>query len=261
LIHLANGANQQTQRPTLSQTKTTPRRRRFRFSLRTLLMVVVLLSVPMGWFALKMRQAERQRQAVEAIQKAGGYVAYDYEFYGSGPPGPAWLRRLLCEDFFANVVLVHFSMRFGDGYMVHLKGLTGLEWLELTGTQVTDGGLEHLRGLTKLDSLELSDTQITDAGLEHLKGLTKLEDLNLSNTQVTDAGLEYLEVLRNLRILELSSTQVTDAGLENLKGLTKLKYLDLRETQVTDEGIKDLQKALPNCEIRHKAVAADPFSV
>jgi len=34
--------------------------------------VIVLLSLPMGWFGWKMREAERQKRAVEAIRKAGG---------------------------------------------------------------------------------------------------------------------------------------------------------------------------------------------
>lgn len=51
--------------------------RRFRFSLRTLLIVVVVLGVVLGWFAFKMRKAERQRKAVEAIREAGGVVIYD----------------------------------------------------------------------------------------------------------------------------------------------------------------------------------------
>ena len=51
-----------------------------------------------------------------------------------------------------------------DADLEHLKGLTGLQYLSLGGTQVTDGGLEHLSGLTALRWLELSDAQVTDAG-------------------------------------------------------------------------------------------------
>ena len=48
--------------------------------------------------------------------------------------------------------------------------------------QVTDARLIHLKGLTNLETLELGDTKITDAGLVNLKGLTKLKMLNLGNT-------------------------------------------------------------------------------
>ena len=80
------------------------KRRWFRFSLRTLLIVVMLLSLPLGWLAMKMIQAERQRRAVEAIQEAGGEVFYDWEVDYSGMcmvieewPASAWLALPLGE--------------------------------------------------------------------------------------------------------------------------------------------------------------------
>jgi hypothetical protein len=63
------------------------RRRRFlQFSVRTLLVFVLLVSIGMSWFAVKMQKARRQREAVEAIVKAGRLVAYDYQY--RGPFGP-----------------------------------------------------------------------------------------------------------------------------------------------------------------------------
>ena len=60
-------------------------------------------------------------------------------------------------------------------------------------THAADADLEHLKGLTGLQSLDLTDTQVTDASLEHLKGLTALRRLYLMYTQVTDAGVERLK--------------------------------------------------------------------
>jgi hypothetical protein len=39
-----------------------------------------------------------------------------------------------------------------------------LAYLHLRNTRVTDRGLEHLKGLTKLQSLDLSGTQVGDEG-------------------------------------------------------------------------------------------------
>ena len=69
-----------------------------------------------------------------------------------------------------------------DARLIHLKGLTNLETLELGDTKITDAGLVHLKGLTNLQELSLHYTQVTDAGLVNLKGLTKLKMLNLGNT-------------------------------------------------------------------------------
>jgi hypothetical protein len=43
---------------------TRPKRRWFQYSLRTLLVFMVLASIPMSWLAVKMQQARRQREAL-----------------------------------------------------------------------------------------------------------------------------------------------------------------------------------------------------
>ena len=240
---------------------TKPKRGWYQFSLRTLLLLVVLASIGMSWFAVKRHRAEKQRAAVEAFGKLDGnvYVYYDFHYDADGrpvrapePPGPAWLRSLLGVDFFSDVVWLQLVCSTAcDADLEHLAGLTKLKSLYLTDTQLTDVGLAHLAGLTKLEWLSLSGTQLTDAGLEHLARLTNLKWLDLSDTQVTDAGLEHLAGLTNLESLVVSDTQVTDAGLEHLAGLTNLKWLGLDGTQVTDEAVEKLQQALPNCEIEH----------
>src|SRR5437762_7027635 len=90
-----------------------PRRPWFQFGLRTLLLMVTIASAGFGWLGVKVRQVHRQRAAVEAIRKLGGEVLYDYEVDSKGhrvqspiPPGPACLRELAGDDFFANVVYV-----------------------------------------------------------------------------------------------------------------------------------------------------------
>jgi Leucine-rich repeat (LRR) protein len=53
---------------------------------------------------------------------------------------------------------------------VHLKELTQLQCQCVSdNTKMTDAGLVHLKALTQLKSLYLSGSQVTDAGLEHLK--------------------------------------------------------------------------------------------
>ena len=258
-------------------TNPSPKRRWFRFSLRTLLVVVVLLCLPLGWFAARLRDAERQRKAVEAIRAAGGAVKYDYQEaggWGAEPNAPAWLREVVGDDFFSDVVEVHLlGTTFGDESMEHLKRLTNLNGLGLNDTQVTDAGLDHikrlpslealylggtdvtdaglksLKGLKTLEVLSLCDTEVADAGLVHLQTMTNLKSLVLSRTQVTDAGLEYIKGLTHLEDLVLSETQITDAGLMHLNGLTNLRTMLLSDTQVTEEGIEELRKALPNCGI------------
>ena len=67
---------------------------------------------------------------------------------------------------------------------------------------ITDAELVHLKGLTNLQEINLNGTQITDAGLVHLNGLVSLKKLNLSSTQITDAGVKKLQqALPNCKII------------------------------------------------------------
>jgi len=199
-----------------------PKLRWFQYSLRTLLVVVTLFAIPCSWLAVKRQQARREREIATEIEKMGGTM-----ILWSEPSAPAWLRRLLGDDFSSHVRRV----------------------VLLGGLKITDARLEHLEGLNYLQTLYLNAPQTTDAGLEHLKGLSQLQVLSLFNTKVTDAGLEYLKGLSQLQWLNLDYTHVTDAGLEHLKGLSQLKELYLGQTKVTDAGVKKLQQALPNCKI------------
>ena len=217
---------------------------RFQFSLRTLVMLVVVAAIPCCWLAFKMRQAERRRNVVDTIKDAGGVVHYDCEFAESDaePPAPAWLRRLVGGDFLVDVTRVEFGAVPNDQTLESIKVLTKLRGLDLRDSQVTDAGLENLRAWPELQSLNLSTTQATDSGIEHVKTLTKLELLVLSCTQVTDAGLENLEGLTQLRHLDLSHTQISGAGLEYLKGLRRLEVVWLIGTRITGPGLEHLQE-------------------
>ena len=229
------------------------RTRRFlQFSLRALLVFVLLVSLGMSWLAVKLEKARRQKEAVEAIERAGGFAKYDYQFHdhklialSAESPAPKWARALLGDDFFHDVTVMGLRSSAGDDEAIYLTRLTALEVLFLTESQITDAGLEHLKGMTKLGLLCLSDTQVTDAGLTNIEGLTNLYNLNLSSTEITDAGLKHLKGLPNLEVLHLMHTATTDAGLEHLRGLTSLEVLDLSGTQVTDAGLKHL-KGLTN---------------
>ncbi len=128
------------------------------------------------------------------------------------------------------------------------KGLTTLQRLFLSDTQITDAGLTHLRRMTRLESLFLDRTEVTDAGLAHFSGLARLQVLSLTETQVTDAGLAHLPSLAPLQRLYLNETQITDAGLVHLAAMTSLRELYLSDTGVTDLGLEHL-KGLTNLEL------------
>jgi hypothetical protein len=127
-----------------------------------------------------------------------------------------------------------------DAGLVHIKGLTKLQGLNLSNTRVSDAGLAHIKGLP-LQELYLTNTQVSDAGLAHIKNLP-LRVLSLVATRVSDAGLVHIKDLPNLQVLYLSDTRVSDAGLAHIKGLTNLKTLSSGDTQAIKYHIKELKR-------------------
>jgi hypothetical protein len=222
------------------------KRRWFQFSLRSLLIFTTIVALGSGWFRAKIVKAQKQRAAIEAIEKSGGMVLYDYQVDSSGgiipnakPPVISWPWTLFGRDCFLPVA--EAVLRSGNE-INRLDDLNELRVLHLCGYVVVDGGLSPATVIRP---------RLTDAGLEHIGGLSQLKELELQGTALGDTGLKCLANLRRLRSLALTDTNVTDAGLENLRELSQLQELYLLKTRVTNEGVAKLQNALPNCTIFH----------
>ncbi len=54
-------------------------RRRFQYSLRTLMLVMTLACLGMSWLGVEMQRTKRQREVVDTMTKLGGSVIYDYQ--------------------------------------------------------------------------------------------------------------------------------------------------------------------------------------
>ncbi len=112
--------------------------------------------------------------------------------------------------------------------------------------------ISHAEYLSDVESLDLGNSSINNNHLVKLQGLKNIDKLYLNHTLVTDDGLKYLRKIPNLRMLNLRGTAITDKGLiilQQMKQLEKLE-LDVRETFVTFQGVDDLDKALPDIDIR-----------
>ena len=214
----------------------TNNRRWPRFSLRTFLILILVVGGGLGWIGRTIAEAAAHRRALAEIQAFGGAC-----FDSSHPVG---LKTR--GFFFHSLGSVQFlSNRVTDADLEHLlpylKRLPKLDQLILWNTQVSGDGLRRFSELSDLRSLDLGHSNLADAGMEQVESLTNLENLNLSDTAITDAGLKQIDRLSQLRVLDLSNTGISDAGLACLKDLSKLQILCLQQTQISDAGLEHLQ--------------------
>ena len=187
------------------QPRTRWRLPRVRVTVRALMGVVLVLGVVLGCYV---RSVRIQQEAVAAIRRAGGSLAYDWQWgdrkpgmfiYTGKPRAPEWLAKIVPVDYVARVVMVDLVPRGGnrpdptDETLAHVGRLGHLESLELSGTAITDAGLAHLKGLTGLRRLTIDRTLVSDAGLAHLEGMASLTSLNISGGRITDEGILALE--------------------------------------------------------------------
>jgi hypothetical protein len=205
-----------------------PWRRFLRFSVRGLIVLVLVIGAGLGWIV---RQAHVQRDAVAAIKKAAGRAYYDIN-----PSNEVryWnklsvSRRLIGEYIGIDFV---FHVKFVDVHVIpenndaarqqaigRLGDLTQLEQVNLSGKSVTDGDLARVAGMKHLKVLMLQNSGISDAGVTHLRALTSLQELYITNTDIGDDGLNHLRRLTNLKHLTYYGTGLTDLGMERLKAL------------------------------------------
>ena len=117
---------------------------RFQFSIRALLLLTVVVAVPCSWLATEMKQAARQRDAIEAFHRFPQRITYDYDRPGQEIAllGCPWLRRLLGNDFFGEVVEVCLGCdeMFTDAEIAQLESLPRLEELRLRNGELATLG-------------------------------------------------------------------------------------------------------------------------
>ena len=150
----------------------------YQYGLRSLVVLMVVVSVGLGWLGSRLQRIAGERSGVSEVFGMGGRVSFGVI------EGRNFRTKL--ED----------EMRYSpDRSLRRMLGIdhTFVNWVELDNTRVTDVDLAVLKRFSGLEYLTLNNTHITDAGLPHLSGLAYLQVVDLRQTQVTDAGVQELQ--------------------------------------------------------------------
>ena len=187
----------------------------------------------------------------DTIPGLTGVWLYDTELTDQGLDSLAAFRSV------RHLVLRQNTDGATDAGLVHLRHLSDLRYLQVSGPRFGDGGMKHVGELTGLQRLSWGGIGLTDAGLSHLKRLTRLQSVSLNATQLTGDGLKTLASLPRLKVLKLHEARIDPENLRHLAGHLSLVELVVRAGHATDwKGLRHLKHCpalevigIPNCSV------------
>ncbi len=144
------------------------RRRWHQYSLRTLLVVMLLVAAAMSWAAAEIRKVDERRRVEESQLTMAIYTCSDRSF----PWYSGWLHKLFGQEEsydYESLVLNNFAS-VNDDTLAAIAHFENLGQLWLNGEiSITDAGLEKLAELKQLRDLSLADAPVTAAAVERLR--------------------------------------------------------------------------------------------
>jgi len=154
--------------------------------------------------------------------------AYNYDFQAQ-VPGPGFLRHIVGDKAFCNVVGVQiFDIRHPEDIPI-LSSVDGLRYIQILGWE---------------------EAPLRDEHLACIKQFRDLRVLSLPNcSTITELGIRNVVDNPNLTILDIRGIPVGDEAIDELVKLKRLERLYIEDTNITKEGIRRLRKEMPSCYI------------
>lgn len=180
----------------MSAPDSAPVARRWRFSIRFLLLACAVVAVTLA-IVLQLTKEYRRRLAIRAdLMELGATHAVVL-------PG--------------NRIRVLFTTPLTAADLAKHREIQGLEFKQ---TRIGADSLRHLNGLDRVDLLilDLCTLDSPDA-LAPLAQVGRVRSLLIWNTPVTDAAIDDIAAIPGLERLDLHRTAVTPAGLDRLRTL------------------------------------------
>jgi Leucine-rich repeat (LRR) protein len=208
-----------------------PASRRLKFGLKSALILILILSLPLAWFAGELKQSKFEAEFLKKLEsEVEGQPFYqswfEYEA-GSGfanrakePKGPAWLRSVFGQNVFSRIEKLEFKGR------TWIKEPSGLDSSSFRADNFRNQSFDRIKSLdlTRLTGLESFYVN----GFQELEDLSSIDKLTgLVNVSVTGCtnfnsldGIENSIKLKRLIVIGFRSK------LDDVDALRKLNNLD-----------------------------------
>lgn len=240
-----------------------PKKRFWRYGLRSVFILITVVACIAAWVGSQMRRCRQEEDAAAHLLSvkdgrsitllfANPFAEFPEDSPEPGIPepffrgGPAWLAKFLGVDIFR--ARVSFACAPPGNMFTWDRDDAGrLRYFYSFKTGLKDSDMVWVNKLHYLRWLQLEANEISDSGLSQLDNLPYVERLMLGNTAITDAGMSSLLRFPRLRYLSLHATNLTDAAVPILVRLRKLEKLDVGMTNISSEGLQTLRRNLPEC--------------
>lgn len=240
--------------------------RRWRsFSLRALLLFMLLLAIGLAGLKWRMNRAAVQEKAVAELLTLGCSVRYDHQWSPDSStaiaqrksPVSPYLRRLLSNNFFHDVVYVYGGrprrpnvqasdeesrcedLRFWRS-LADLPRVKELIVVDRTIVLPQDRTVPCLATLETLSIADLNDD--AECGKELFSRLTRLRELSIAQPGPADPLLAAVAKIGKLERVSVSAP-ISDACLTSLRECRRLRTLHLYDArQVTGESLQAISQ-------------------
>lgn len=267
---------------------------KLQFSLATMLVLISIASITMGWVA---NRAIGQRKAVAAIRKLGWTAYYrngdeagtdslwrDFtddvdvirepvnhrrwyyfesmnalqdSYESQYPFSPEDLRKALVGLCHLEEIWAPFH-RFNDEHISILAEYPRFRVL-LVDLRLKPRGVASLSRLEGLEDVDVSKCDFGDEECVHIARMRQLKTLNVSGTRISSRGVQEIASLKHLKVFEASNTAIDLEGVAALRNLP-IEKLNLNRTEISDEALRHIaQMPIESLDLGSTAIDGSGF--
>lgn len=206
---------------------------RFRFSLRTFVGILVLLTIVVGGMLAWSRAIDRR---VARMQRHGCYVGYEWEYHAGFHHDDE-----LEEELRFRRAITAFRNFIDRPYHVSIRD-------DIPSANI-DVIVDEMAQLGTFESVHISCDAFNSDHAKVLARLPRLKNAWLNSDGLTADGAQALMNSRSLKFIRLGGCQSIGFGAEQLQTISpNVEFLDL-PTGVPSNDIERLRLKFPDCEV------------